>query len=278
MKLTEKNFTDAYNRLVHAKQNWKLQDDGDIFNTSYSLLQPVIYGGDKAMLKTTVGIEECRGAILMVCWNGHGSARIFQRDENSLLMERAVGTRSLKKMVINGDEDEANKIICELAEELHAAGCQHLPELIPLHVWFRALKPAAEQYGGILVKCKEVASHLLNDPKDTVALHGDIHYDNVLDSGSRGWIAIDPKGLIGERAFDFANIFCNPDFKTAASPNRLSRQVNLVADEAGLEPKRFLKWVIAWAGLSAAWMLDDGEDAIVPLTVAQIAVNEMDKF
>jgi streptomycin 6-kinase len=33
---------------------------------------------------------------------------------------------------------------------------------------------------------------------------------DVPDFGARGWLAIDPKGLYGERGFDYANIFCNP--------------------------------------------------------------------
>jgi streptomycin 6-kinase len=37
-------------------------------------------------------------------------------------------------------------------------------------------------------------------------------------------LAIDPKRLVGERGFDYANIFCNPDRHTATSPQRLSRQ------------------------------------------------------
>jgi streptomycin 6-kinase len=43
------------------------------------------------------------------------------------------------------------------------------------------------------------------------ALHGDLHHENVLDFGERRWLAIDPHGLHGERFFDFANIFTNPD-------------------------------------------------------------------
>ncbi len=115
----------------------------------------------------------------MVCWNGKGAAQVFEHDDSGLLMERAVGTGSLRQMVINGDEDTANKIICDAAAKLHAARCQHLQELIPLQVWFKALKPAADQYGGIFVKCNGAANHLLNSPVETVVLHGDIHYENI---------------------------------------------------------------------------------------------------
>lgn len=36
--------------------------------------------------------------------------------------------------------------------------------------------------------------------------------------GERGWLAIDPKRLLGERSFDFANIFTNPDLTDLAQP------------------------------------------------------------
>ena len=278
VNITGEDLIKARNKLDFAKKNWQLLDDGEVFKTHSSLLQPVIYKGIKAVLKIPVSAEECRGSALMVCWNGNGSVQVLQYDENALLMERAVGTRSLKQMVIEGYEDEANRIICSVAAKLHAVKCRRIAELIPLPVWFNALKPAADKYGGILIRCKEAANQLLNTPVETVVLHGDIHYENILDSGSSGWVAIDPKGLIGESGFDFANIFCNPNMEIATSPERLSRQVKLIADEAALDPKRLLNWIIAWAGLSAAWTLNDGENAELQLTVAKIAINELNNF
>jgi streptomycin 6-kinase len=43
------------------------------------------------------------------------------------------------------------------------------------------------------------ARELLAKPSEVVVLHGDIHRGNVLDFGPRGWLASDPKGLVGER-------------------------------------------------------------------------------
>ena len=51
----------------------------------------------------------------------------------------------------------------------------------------------------ILVLRAETAQALLADPRERSVLHGDLHHDNALDFGARGWRAIDPKGLIGER-------------------------------------------------------------------------------
>ena len=50
----------------------------------------------------------------------------------------------------------------------------------------------------------------------------------------------------------------------------------LVAAQAGLEPSRLLRWIIAWSGLMAAWMLEDGEEPALPLLVVQLALKELD--
>jgi streptomycin 6-kinase len=111
--------------------------------------------------------------------------------------------------------------------------------------------------------------------RDIVVLHGDMHHGNVLDFGSRGWRAIDPKGLIGDRYFDYANTLCNPDNETAMMPGRLARQIRVVADAAQLEPGRLLAWVLAWAGLSAAFSLDDGLRPDDALRFAELAAAEL---
>jgi len=273
---TEKTNPAAKEAVELYVRAWDLLCDGEAFDTKSSILQPVVYNGEKAMLKIALAAEERRGASLMCCWNGNGAAKIFRHDENALLMERAVGARSLRHMVAAGNEDEANRIICGVAAKLHSAKCPDRSKLVPLPVWFAALRPAADRFGGEFVRCNKIANELLNAPLDNVILHGDIHYENVLDSGTRGWIAIDPKGLTGERGFDFANLFCNPDTETALAPGRLPKQMKLIADETGLNPKRLLQWIIAWTGLSAAWALDDGEDAGFQMTVAKIALSELD--
>ena len=57
----------------------------------------------------------------------------------------------------------------------------------------------------------------------------------------------------------------------ATSPGRLARQAKLIAETANLEHKRLLKWVLAYAGLSAAWTLGDGKKPELALAVAQLA-------
>jgi streptomycin 6-kinase len=70
---------------------------------------------------------------------------------------------------------------------------------VPLAQWFEALLSGAASQVGIFVHCASTARELLSAPRDVRVLHGDIHHGNVLDFGSLGWLAIDPKGLYGER-------------------------------------------------------------------------------
>lgn len=114
-------------------------------------------------------------------------------------------------------------------------------------------------------------------------LHGDLHHDNVLDFGPRGWLAIDPKHLIGERGFDYANIFTNPDLAdptrpVATKPECFARRVDVVMAATGLERRRLLSGVLAWTGLSASWFIgDDDPLAEIDLQIAAFAAAELDR-
>lgn len=256
---------------------WTLVPDGAALHTPSSDLLPVRWRGQAAMLKVVRSAEEEAGHGLMVWWDGAGAAQVLAHDGPALLLERIEGGLSLTALVGAGQDDEASHILCRVAAQLHTPRPEPLPELVPLETWFRALEPASRQYGGLLVDCAATARHLLSTPQDARPLHGDIHHTNVLHSHQRGWLAIDPKGLIGERGFDYANIFCNPDLETAIRPGRLSRQAGVVAGAAGLERGRLLRWVLAYAGLSAAWHLEDGQEteARRTLAVATLAAAEL---
>lgn len=258
-------------------RRWALSEDGEPITTQSSRLLPVRRNGEPAMLKIATQPEEKRGAGLLIWWNGIGAARVIAHDDDAILLERATGNRSLAAMAENGEDDAASFVLCAAATELHKPRAVPLPSLVPLSDWFRALQAAPEH--GIIVRCAEAARVLLADPRDVVPLHGDIHHANILDFGERGWLAIDPKGLLGERGFDYANLFCNPDHPVATAPGRLAGQVDVVARAAHLERSRLLRWILAWAGLSATWLIEDGEtEHIAPtLRVAEIAAAEIDK-
>jgi streptomycin 6-kinase len=255
---------------------WGLTPDGEEIATHSSRLLPVRQNGVAAMLKIAVAVEEQSGGAVMSWWGGEGAARVLAEDRDAVLLERAEGRGLLAELSRNGEDAEASRIICRVVARLHAGrGRSAPPILVPLSRWFRSLGAAAAAHGGILVQAAAAARELLASPGPAVVLHGDIHHGNILDFGPRGWLAIDPKGLYGERGFDYANLFCNPDREIAAAPGRLARQASLVAEIAGIDRERLLQWVLAYAGLSAAWFLEDGESPELPVTIAKAAAAEL---
>lgn len=249
--------------------------DGDLRSSATGDVLPVRSGAQRAVLKRARLEEERRGGALMTWWNGDGAARVLAHDGDLLLMERLQGDGAFADMARAGRDDEATRIICGVAARLHAPRTGPLPVLLPLAEWFRDLAPAASGRGDILGRASEVAQALLTDPQDPVVLHGDLHHGNLLRAAS-GWSAIDPKGLHGERGFEFAPLFCNPDAATALAPGVLARRLDIVAAETGVQRGRLAQWVFAYAALSASWFMAEGGDPGTPLRVAECAEREMD--
>jgi streptomycin 6-kinase len=254
---------------------WALTPDGDPIVTVTSGLLPVRWRGVPAILKIATHAEERLGNRLMVWWDGEGAARVLAHAGDALLLERAESTKFLIDLARSGRDDEASRILCGVVAKLHAPRRTAIPDVVPLSKWFAALEPASARHGGLFARSAAVARDLLSAPRDVVVLHGDIHHGNVLDFGERGWLAIDPKGLIGERGFDYANIFCNPDYETATMPGRFAQRVEVVATEAHLDRTRLLKWILAWSGLSAAWSIEDDTSPDTALAVARLAAAEL---
>jgi streptomycin 6-kinase len=273
--MSDERTIDARGELRRYADRWHLVADGAPYRTHTSWLQPVRLADTPAILKVAFEDEERRGAALMSWWQGDGAARVIAHEGDGLLLERAVDTVSLAEMARSGRDDEASRILCAVVARLREPRAWPTPELFPLERWFRELAPAASRHGGVLMRAARAADELLDEPREVGVLHGDIHHGNVLDFGSRGWLAIDPKGLVGERGFDFANMFCNPDLETAVAPGRLPRQVRVVTDAAGLDRRRLLRWILAYAGLTAAWTTGEGEEPTLALAVAELAAMEI---
>lgn len=257
-----------------------LTPDGDAFATPSSVLQPVLFEGRSAFLKVATVAEEAAGGRVMRWWAGRGSAPVLASEGDALVVARATGERDLVKVVASGPDgdDEATRVLCRAAVRLHDVTDRPLPDgLVSLDGWFRDLfvraSTSPRAFGGFYARAAAVATSLLSAPVDRVVLHGDVHHGNVLDFGEDGWLAIDPKHLIGESAFDFANILCNPTDAVALAPGRLGRQIAVIADETGVDAQRMLRWTVAWGALSSCWSgaSDSPGSANVTLAVARAA-------
>ena len=137
-------------------------------------------------------------------------------------------------------------------------------EFQPLHERFEALfrKAGRDRSAGkasVYGEAAQVADFLLRTPDSLRPLHGDLHHENIMQ-GSRGWLAIDPKGVLGDPAFDAANLFYNPLGKDAlcCDPERIRYMSELFARALDQPRRRILDHAFAYGCLSAAWHAEDG--------------------
>lgn len=228
------------------------------------------------MLKVSTETEEQNGHRLLRWWDGDGAARLLAHDGPAILIERASGD-SLRQRSIEGDDDACTTILCQVLQRLHRPRSAPPTELVCLRRWFADLLQARAPLPPLLEQCRSLAEALLLEERGIRPLHGDLHHDNVLHFGARGWLAIDPKRLLGDRAFDYTTLFSNPDLcgpgiHVATRPARFAARLEQVSAAADLDRTRLLRWIAASAGLSAVWFRDDGDPADIDEAVAAMAL------
>ncbi len=268
--------TQEYVRKI--MQRWGLSSAGRGFSTGSSYIQPVLYNGKEGILKVPYCAEEKRGSRLLNWWDGCHAAQVYKMDDNAVLMEDIKGDVSLKSLSMEGRDDEATEIICDVTASLHAYCNGEPPELVALDVWFSDLFIFAGKFGDTFSKAASVARELLNNQVESTVLHGDIHHGNILHSAERGWLVIDPKGLFGDRAFDYVNILCNPSETVALANGRFTKRIEIISSLSGIPKDRLLRWTSAWSALSAVWLLNDGMGgADLRISILEKALAEIPK-
>ena len=82
---------------------------------------------------------------------------------------------------------------------------------------------------------------------------------SLLDD-ERGWLAIDPKGLVAELEFEtgaaLRNPLQRPDVFT--NPETIARRVNRFARDLCLDESRIVAWGFVQSVLAVIWLVEDG--------------------
>jgi streptomycin 6-kinase len=115
----------------------------------------------------------------------------------------------------------------------------------------------------LIERAERLMHELLASAPRVIVLHGDLHQANILRSVRAGWIAIDPKGRIGEPAYEAAALLRNPRSHLLAHPNPrqlLTRRIDLLTETLQIERSRLLAWAFILAVTAAIWQIEDHED------------------
>lgn len=192
----------------------------------------------------------------------HAVAKVIAHDDNMIIMQRAVPGGTLKSHFPDNDI-EATKILCKNIKEIHKASIPENHNFFSLSELFNPLDQKLDIPDEILNKAKHLREDLLKSTTKEVLLHGDLHHDNILKNGDN-WLVIDPKGFIGDPAFEPAAYLCNPipELLQENHPREIiENRINICSVKLGIDSRRISDWLYAKSVLCWAWSLEDNLDA-----------------
>ncbi len=180
---------------------------------------------------------------------GHGAVQLLEADleMGAMLLERIEPGTSLVSL-----EDE-------LATEAAASVMRQLWQPVPVDHEFPTVADWAAEFarlrasfaggtGPMPTRLVEEAERLFDElgasTAPPVLLHGDLHHGNVLASRRERWLVIDPKGVIGEPAFETAALLHKPEnLLSVPQPGRiLARRVDQLSEHLGFDQHRIRGW------------------------------------
>lgn len=200
-------------------------------------------------------------------WNGCGAARLLTAapDRGVLLLERLRGDVPLRSLA----ESAAMLEACEVARRLWVPpGPDARPATVADRV--RQQSERLRRHGDPLLAearplvdaaLADAAALLAEEPERTL-LHGDLHHAKILAGERMPWLAVGPRPLAGERAYDLARLARDRLDTLAGSPGPESaarRRLRGLSEALEVDPGRLRGWARFRAVAAAAAALRTGE-------------------
>jgi streptomycin 6-kinase len=222
-------------------------------------------GGEALVLKLLpAGSDEWRSAEVLAHWDGRGAVRLRDSAPGAVLIERAIPGEDLVGRVAAGRDDDATAILCETMARLDRPA----PPAAPFRTvadWgagFARNRPAALALGmdaGLIDRAESLFLELCDTQEAPIVLHGDLQHYNVVRDERRGWLAIDPKGVLGEPAYETGAMLRNPidQPELFARTDVIDRRVRLICERLRYRRERIIGWCFSQWVLSVLWAIED---------------------
>ncbi|GIH18012.1 aminoglycoside phosphotransferase family protein [Rugosimonospora africana] len=245
--------------LADVTADWSLRVAAPYDGSRFALVLPAtLADGSKAVLKLQYpDRESAHEAAALRCWDGDGVVRLIAHDERraALLIEHC----SPGDYLAEADPDNAVSVFigllpllwkppappfASLADEARQWASDLMPE------WERAGRPCERR---LIDAARDTLESLTADSTEQVLLHQDLHSYNVLRATRQPWLVIDPKPLVGERAFAVAPIV--RDYELGHSRRQLRQRLDRLSTELDVDRERARGWTFAQ---TVVWALRGG--------------------
>jgi streptomycin 6-kinase len=250
-------------RVEQSIRDWNV-DVQDTLETPGSFLAFGNRGNQPVVLKVVrqPGDEWRCGEVLEV-FDGNGTVKVYEQIEGAVLLERLSPATPLAEITLRGRDAEATEIIAEVIQRISHSS-EASKRFATVEDWGegfqRYLASGDNQIArGLVEQAQQLYSALCASQRAVRLLHGDLQHYNILFDAERGWIAIDPKGVIGETEYEIGASLRNPCEKPEifASAQAVWRRLSLYEKRLNIDANRALEWGYAQAVLSAIWTVED---------------------
>ena len=257
--------------LAHCEQRWRLSFAPPFAYQSYAYhyIAPALQSdGTAVVVKVHAPTGEfMQEAEALRLFDGHGMVRLLDYDINDkvLLLERLEPGTPLSEIE---DDEEATFQAANVMRQLWqpVPPVHSFPSIID---WGRGFIRLRQYYKGgtgpfpatLLQEAESLFAELSASMAEIVLLHGDLHYENILTAERTPWLGIDPKGVIGEPAYETGALLRNrlPNLLDAPQAVRvLTRRIDQLSEQLNLNRSRVRNWAMAQVVLSMWWTIEDG--------------------
>lgn len=256
---------DLNDRVVACARAWGVS----IERTAATPMSLLVHGkraGTPIVMKVVEeGSDEWRCGEMAAKFGGRGVVRVFEHMPGAALLEKLDPGEPLAALTLAGRDDEATAVLANMLLRM-------VPGDPPADC------PTVEQWAGAFVRhagsgdervpmalvepAQRIYSDLAATQRNPALLHGDLHHYNVLSDRTRGWCAIDVKGVVGELEYELGAALRNPIDRPDlfAKIDVVERRLEQFGLALGLDVGRARGWCFAQAVLSAIWSTEDGRD------------------
>jgi streptomycin 6-kinase len=258
-----------FNELIqYCEEKWSLRVISP-YSLSYNYVASVILqDGQAAVLKLGVPSKEINTEIeALTLYGGKGMAHLLASDADKgiLLLEQVSPGQTLKSVA---NDEEATLIAAEVMRKFRVPAPQNagFPTLAQwakglerLRIYYNeATGPIPER---LVSKAESLFTQLIPSITNPLLLHGDLHHENILSAARDPWLAIDPKGLIGEAEYEVIPFLLN-HLPENGCLEITKRRVELFVQELQLNEERVLAWAFSHSILSAWWHVEDHSSCV----------------
>ena len=266
--------------ISEIEENWSLKTQRHFPNLSYNYVAPCVCDdGVDAVLKIALPLnnpEIYSEARFLQTANGIGAVRLLKLDDDrrAILLERLKPGKNLKE-IYRADESQAVEAAIKNLRSLIKKPPQN-SKFLRLENWFDNFFTKARETNfpsEFQMKSREFYGKLSSASKQKFLIHGDFHHENILSATREPFLAIDPKGIVGEIGYEIA-VFLNNHLWWLANDtnlkNRLNDAVQKFSEAFKIESRDLRRWAFAQIVLSAWWTFEDnGENWAKELSFAQ---------